>query len=70
MPETNLNCNVLNGYLEFLLKQGLVEEQLVGKGSVVYANTAKGTQVIKFFIGLDKALPAKNEDGKILQLPY
>ena len=31
MLETNLNCNVLNGNLEFLIKQGLVEEQLVGK---------------------------------------
>ncbi len=70
MSETNLNSNIINRYLEFLIKQGLVEEQVTEKSTVVYANTPRGTQVIKFFIGLDKALPPKDEDGKILRVPY
>lgn len=70
MHEVNINRNVLNGNFEFLIKQGLIEERVAGESSVVYANTARGSAVIKFFMGLDEALPAKKEDGGILPVRY
>ena len=52
MLEVNVNCNVLKGYLDFLINQGLIEEREVGQSGVVYANTDRGAAVIKFFIEL------------------
>lgn len=70
MREVNLNHNVLNGNLEFLIKQGLIEERADGESSVVYANTARGSAVIKFFTDLDKALPVKERDVEILPVRH
>lgn len=66
MYKTNVNCKVLKEYLDFLIKQGLIEGRVVGSGKVVYANTAHGTEVLKFFIELDKMLPVLEEEGKIM----
>jgi predicted transcriptional regulator len=49
MCNADVNCEVLNGYLGFLLAQGLVEQRLVGDSGAVYANTPKGLSVLKFF---------------------
>ncbi len=65
MYKSNVNCSVLKEYLDFLIKQGLIEERTVGKSRVVYANTARGTAVLKGFRELNKALPIKEEDHKI-----
>ncbi len=65
MYKSNVNCNVLKEYLGFLIKQGLIEERIVGKGRVVYANTARGTSVLAYFRELHKALPILEEDSKI-----
>ncbi len=70
MLEAKVNCDVLKGYLDFLIKQGLIEEKVVEKSDVVYANTARGTAVIKFFTELDRTLSVKEEDDKILPVPY
>ena len=70
MYKANVNCNILKGYLDFLIKQGLIEERVVGKSKLVYANTARGTAVIKFFRELNKALPLIEEDGKTFPVPY
>jgi predicted transcriptional regulator len=40
MYKANLNCSVLSEYLTFLVKQGLVEERIVGGNRVAYASTA------------------------------
>jgi predicted transcriptional regulator len=69
MYKTNVNCNILKEYLNFLMKQGLIEERIVGKNSAVYANTARGTTVLKYFRELNKALTVKDEDSKILAVP-
>lgn len=69
MCQANVNGDILKGYLDFLIKQGLIEESVMGNSSVVYANTNRGTAVIKFFGELDKALPVE-EDGKFLSVPY
>ena len=45
MYKANLNCSALSEYLEFLLKQGLVEERTVKKSRTVYAVTQHGLTV-------------------------
>lgn len=49
MYTANVNCNALKAHLDFLLAQGLIEEQLVEEHSVVYANTPKAIAVLKYF---------------------
>jgi predicted transcriptional regulator len=39
MYKANVNCSVLKEYLDFLIKQSLVEERTVGKARVVFAVT-------------------------------
>ena len=70
MYKANVNCKVLKEYLDFLLKQGLIEERVVGKSRIVYANTQRGIMVLKYFRELNKALPILEEDGKLLPLSY
>jgi predicted transcriptional regulator len=70
MYKANVNCNVLKEYLDFLIKQGLVEERILGKCNTVYVNTARGTNILKFFTELNKALPIKEDDDKILPALY
>jgi predicted transcriptional regulator len=70
MYKSNVNCKVLKEYLAFLLAQGLIEERIVGKNRVVYANTPKGITVLKYFRELNKALPVIEEDAKILPFTY
>jgi predicted transcriptional regulator len=67
--EANVNGNVLTEYLNFLIKQGLIEERAAGKSSVVYANTSRGTSVLKFFRETNKVLTVI-DDGEILPAPY
>jgi predicted transcriptional regulator len=66
MYKANVNCRVLKEYLDFLIKQRLIEERVVGNGKVVYANSAHGTAVLKFFREIDKMLPLLEEEGKTL----
>jgi len=47
MYKANVNCSVLKGYIEFLIKQGLIEERIVGKARVVFAVTQRGITVLK-----------------------
>ncbi len=67
--EANASIKTLQGYLEFLIKQELIEERMVGKRNTVYANTSRGTSVIKFFTELDKTLTIV-EGGKTLPSQY
>ena len=68
MYKANVNCRVLKEYLDFLTKQKMIEQRVVGNGKAVYANTAHGTDVLKFFRELDKMLPLLEEEGKTLPL--
>ncbi len=70
MYKANVNCKVLKEYLDFLLKQGLIEERVVGRSRIVYANTQRGIMVLKYFRELNKALPILEEDGKLLPVSY
>lgn len=69
MYQANLNCNVLEENLIFLIKQGLVEEVVIGKNSVVYANTNRGSAVVRFFGELDKSLLVNEEEVNSCQFP-
>jgi predicted transcriptional regulator len=70
MYKANVNCSVLKGYLDFLLKQGLVEERLLGKARVVFAVTQKGITVLKYFHELEQVLPIVEEARNQAAIPY
>jgi len=62
MYKANINCSALKGYINFLIKQGLVEERTVGKDRKVYMITQRGITVIKAFRELKQALPETEEE--------
>lgn len=64
MYKANVNCSVLCKYLEFLLKQGLIEERYVKKNRTVYAVTQRGLTVLKLFRELKQVLPIVEEDKR------
>jgi predicted transcriptional regulator len=59
--KANVNCNVLTEYLDFLLKQGLIEKRVLSKERVVFAVTQKGITVLKYFKELKQFLPIVEE---------
>lgn len=61
MYKANVNCNILNEYLEFLIKQGLVEKRTIKKERIVFAVTQRGTTVLKYFRELTLFLPIIEE---------
>ena len=64
MYKANVNCSVLKEYLDFLMKQGLVEERPLGKRRIVYAVTQRGLMVLKYFRELKQVLPILEEDQR------
>src|SRR4030065_2953115 len=64
MYKANVNCSVLIECLEFLLKQGLVEERTLKKSRTVYAVTQQGLTVLKSFRELTQALPCIEESKR------
>ena len=47
--KANVNSIILKEHLDFLIKQGLVQEQTVKKSSAVFEVTQRGTTVLKYF---------------------
>jgi predicted transcriptional regulator len=70
MYKANVNCSVLKEYLDFLLKQGLVEERAVKKQRIVYAVTQRGITVLKYFKELKQVLPIVEESRNQAAIPY
>ncbi|MCX8153714.1 MAG: winged helix-turn-helix domain-containing protein [Candidatus Bathyarchaeota archaeon] len=70
MYKANVNCSVLKEYLDFLMKQGLVEERTIGKRRVVYAITQRGVTVLKYFRELKQVLPIVEEARNQMPTPY
>jgi predicted transcriptional regulator len=70
MYKANVNCSVLNGYLDFLIEQGLIEEKQIKKNKTIYAITQRGVTVIKYFRELQEALPIVEEDKRLPPLLY
>jgi predicted transcriptional regulator len=61
MYKANINCSVLKEYLDFLSKQGLVEEKIIKRERTVYAITQRGVTVLKQFRELKEVLPIVEE---------
>jgi len=70
MYKANVNCSVLKQYLDFLIKQDLVEERTAGKRRVVYAITQRGITVLKHFRELKQVLPIIEETRNRMPIPY
>ena len=70
MYKANVNCSVLKEYLDFLMKQNLVEERIVGKARVVFAVTPRGITVLKYFRELKEVLPIVEEARSQTPVPY
>jgi predicted transcriptional regulator len=70
MYKANVNCSVLKEYLEFLIKQNLVEERTIGKRRVVYAVTQRGITVLKYFRELKQVLPIVEESRNLMPVPF
>jgi len=70
MYKANVNCSVLKQYLDFLIKQTLVEERTIGKRRVVYAITQRGITVLKYFRELKQVLPIVEELRNRTPIPY
>ena len=68
MYKANVNCKVLKEYLDFLTKQGLVEEKIIRKERLVYVITQLGLTVLKQFRELKEVLPIVEETRN--QAPY
>ncbi len=74
MYKANVNFAVLKQHLDFLVRQGLVEEQTVrkkrNKTRIVYAITERGRTVLKYFGEVNRALQITEEANKIPPLLY
>ena len=69
MYETNVNCCILKGYLDFLMKQNLVEKRNVGRQRAAYSITQRGITVLEYFRELKQALPIVDENCNFTTVP-
>ncbi len=69
MYKANVNCSVLKEYLDFLIKQNLIEEQVTpkkrNKTKIRYAITERGKTVIRYFNQVNRALQITSEANKM-----
>ena len=70
MYKANVNCSALKEYMDFLIKQDLVEERTVGEKRVVYVITQRGITVIKAFRELKQVLPITEETNNTMPILY
>jgi len=72
MYKANVNCTVLEEYLDLLTNQGLVEVKINKRERKVYAITQRGVTVLKQFRELKEVLPIVEETGNNArnQRPY
>jgi predicted transcriptional regulator len=70
MYKTNVNCDVLNKNLGFLMKHGLIEVRNLGRRRHVYAITALGLTLLKSWKEVKQLLPANVGKEEGLPLLY
>jgi predicted transcriptional regulator len=46
MYNANVNCSLLKEHLNYLTKQGLVEEKIIGKERIIYAISQLGAKCL------------------------
>jgi predicted transcriptional regulator len=59
--KANVNCSVLKDFMDFLVKNDLVEERLLKRSHAVFAITQRGVNVLKYFRELTHVLPIVEE---------
>ena len=69
MYETNVNCCILKEYLDFLMKQNLVEKRNVGKQRAAYSITQRGITVLEYSREIKQALPIVDENYNFTTVP-
>lgn len=57
IKKANLERTIFKKYIDFLAKQGMVEERAVKTNSGVFAVTQRGTNVIEYFKEISQAPP-------------
>jgi predicted transcriptional regulator len=72
MYGVNVNCSLLKEHVEFLTKQGLIEEKTLEKERTAYAITQLGLKILQQFKALKEVLPIieKTEQETKNQEPY
>jgi predicted transcriptional regulator len=65
MYKTNVNCNVLNTNLEFLIEQSLIEMRKVGRGSHVYLITGLGLTLLKSWKEVNQLLLMDRKENEV-----
>jgi predicted transcriptional regulator len=69
MYKANVNCGCLKEYLDFLMQQDLIEEQILrkkrNKTKIRYAVTERGKTVLKYFNEVSKAFQVAGEANTI-----
>jgi predicted transcriptional regulator len=68
MYKSNVNCKVLKTQLDFLLKNGLVEERILRKEKVVYGITPRGMLILKAFGQIRQVFPI--EENAVKHTPF
>jgi len=65
MYKSNFNGSILKEYLDFLIKQGLVEKRTIKKNHAVFAVTQRGAIVLKHFQELTQEISAIEETRSV-----
>ncbi len=63
MYKANVNCNTLLKCIDYLIKQGLVEERFMEEDKRVYAVTRRGLDVVRAFKEVKQALPIAEKEA-------
>ena len=64
MYKANLNWVILKENLDFLTKQGMVEEKTIGRARVVFSITQRGITVLKYFREIKQLFSVEEESRK------
>ena len=70
MYKANLNCQVLTEYLDYLMKQGLVQKQTFHGNRVFYRLTERGITIIKYFRELQGVFCLDNDLTRTINSKY
>ncbi len=70
MYKSNVNCQVLKTQLDFLVKNGLVEERFLRKERVVFGITQRGIAVLRTFREIERVFPVEEEEKRPKALQF
>lgn len=70
MYKANTNCNILNEYLDSLIKKGLIEKRIIEQEQIVFSVTQRGRTVLNYFRKLTQVLPIIETQKQIAYLRH